>query len=103
MKFRGILQKDKRVLVGNQIDAQKQGLPEYEVELDYKGDFYLKGYAPAKPQEVIDSERIAELEKYLYETNWYAIRYVETGKEIPAEIKTARQEARDEISRLRGK
>ena len=100
---RGILQEDKRVLVGNQIDAQKQGLPEYEVELDYKGDFYLKGYAPAKPQEVIDSERIAELEKYLYETNWYAIRYVETGKEIPAEIKTARQAARDEISRLRGK
>ena len=100
---RGILQEDKRVLVGNQINAQKQGLPEYEVELDYKGDFYLKGYAPAKPQEVIDSERIAELEKYLYETNWYAIRYVETGKEIPAEIKTARQAARDEISRLRGK
>lgn len=99
---RGILQEDKRVLVGNQIDAQKQGLPEYEVELDYKGDFYLKGYAPAKPQEVIDSERIAELEKYLYETNWYAIRYVETGKEIPADVKTARQAARDEISRLRG-
>lgn len=99
---RGILQEDKRVLVGNQIDAQKQGLSEYEVELDYKGDFYLKGCAPAKPQEVIDSERIAELEKYLYETNWYAIRYVETGKEIPADVKTARQAARDEISRLRG-
>lgn len=103
MKFRGILQKNKKVLVINQIDAKNQGLPEYEVELDYKGEFYLKGYAPAKPQEVIDSERIAELEKYLYETNWYAIRYVETGKEIPAEIKTARQAARDEISRLRGK
>lgn len=103
MKFRGILQKNKKVLVINQIDAKNQGLPEYEVELDYKGEFYLKGYTPAKPQEVIDSERIAELEKYLYETNWYAIRYVETGKEIPAEIKTARQAARDEISRLRGK
>lgn len=100
---RGILQEDKRVLVGNQIDAQKQGLPEYEVELDHKGEFYLKGYTPAKPQEVIDSERIAELEKYLYDTDWYALRYAETGKEIPAEIKTARQAARDEISRLRGK
>ena len=102
MKFRGILNEEtKKVLVINQIDAQKQGLPEYEVELDYKGDFYLKGYAPAKPQEVIDSERIAELEKYLYDTDWYTLRYAETGKEIPADVLQARQEARDEISRLR--
>lgn len=103
MKFRGILQKDKKVLVINQIDAKNQGLPEYEVELDYKGEFYLKGYAPAKPQEVIDGERIAELEKYLNETDWYAIRLADTGEEIPAEIKKARQEAREEISKLRGK
>ena len=103
MKFRGILQKDKKVLVINQIDAKNQGLPEYEVELDYKGEFYLKGYAPAKPQEVIDGERIAELENYLNKTDWYVSRYAETGKEIPADIVKARQDARDEISKLRGK
>lgn len=100
---RGILQKDKRVLVINQIDAKNQGLPEYEVELAYDGKFYLKGYTPAKPQEVIDGERIAELEKYLNETDWYAIRLADTGEEIPAEIKKARQEAREEISKLREK
>lgn len=43
---RGILQKDKRVLVINQIDAKNQGLPEYEVEIAFDGNFYLKGYAP---------------------------------------------------------
>ncbi|MEE1282186.1 MAG: hypothetical protein UHK60_08075 [Acutalibacteraceae bacterium] len=100
---RGILQKDKRVSVINQIDAKNQGLPEYEVEIAFDGNFYLKGYAPAKPQEVIDGERIAELEKYLEETDWYAIRLADTGDEIPAEIKKARQDAREEISKLRGK
>ncbi len=100
---RGILQKDKKVLVINQIDAKNQGLPEYEVEIAFDGNFYLKGYAPTKPQEVIDGERIVELEKYLNDTDWYSIRYAETGKEIPVNVVKARQEARDEISKLRGK
>ena len=47
-------------------------------------------------------QRIAELEKYLSDTDWYAIRFADTGEEYPAEIKTARQEARDEISQLKG-
>ena len=46
-------------------------------------------------------QRIAELEGYLTSTDWYAIRYADTVEEIPAEIKTKRQDARDEISRLR--
>jgi len=45
--------------------------------------------------------KIEELESYLTSTDWYAIRYADTGEEIPAEIKTKRQEAREEISRLR--
>lgn len=48
-------------------------------------------------------QRIAELEEYLKSTDWYAIRYADTGEEIPADIKKARQEAREDISRLRGK
>lgn len=46
-------------------------------------------------------QRISELENYLNSTDWYAVRYAETGVEIPDDIKTARQEARDEISTLR--
>lgn len=47
--------------------------------------------------------RISELESYLTSTDWYVIRFADTGEEIPADIKTKRQEARDEISRLREK
>lgn len=49
----------------------------------------------------LNERRISELENYLNSTDWYAARYAETGVEIPADIKTARQEARDEISTLR--
>lgn len=45
--------------------------------------------------------RIAELQNYLNATDWYAIRFAETGAEIPDAVKAERQSARDEISRLR--
>ena len=79
------------------------GMVEMEVEKAYNGFWYLKGYAPAKPQETINQEKIAELEEYLTTTDWYAIRFADTGEEIPTEIKKARQDAREEISKLRGK
>ncbi len=49
----------------------------------------------------LNERRISELESYLNSTDWYAVRYAETGIEIPNDIKTARQAARDEISALR--
>ena len=45
--------------------------------------------------------RISELQNYLNGTDWYAVRFAETGVEIPDEIKAERQAAREEISRLR--
>lgn len=56
----------------------------------------------AKAIEKQNQEKIAELEESLKSTDWYAIRFADTGEEIPDDIKKARQEARDEISRLRG-
>lgn len=53
-------------------------------------------------QDEINLKRIAELQGYLNATDWYAVRFAETGAEIPEEIKAARQSAREEISRLRG-
>lgn len=50
-----------------------------------------------------DEKRVEELQKYLDETDWYAVRYAETGVEIPEDIKTARQAARDEISAIKAK
>lgn len=55
----------------------------------------------AKAIEKQNQEKIAELEESLKSTDWYAIRFADTGEEIPTDIKKARQEARDEISRLR--
>lgn len=90
--------------LGTNISYYKSiGMTEMEVEEAYNGSWYLKGYAPAKPQEIINQERITELEEYLKSTDWYAIRFADTGEEIPTEIKKARQDAREEISKLRGK
>ena len=96
--------KTKLCIVGIGTDIkeyQSMGLVEMEVEQAYNNCWYVKGYAPAKPQEIINQERIAELEEYLKSTDWYAIRFADTGEEMPADIKKARQEVRDEISRLR--
>ena len=48
-----------------------------------------------------DNEKVKmELETYLKETDWYVLRFFETGKEIPIEISEKRQKARDKISEL---
>lgn len=52
-------------------------------------------------EEDIKKRRIVELESYLSSTDWYAVRYAETGVAIPDEIKVKRQSAREEISSLR--
>lgn len=52
------------------------------------------------PQIEIDDE-INTLEDYLIATDWYAIRFAETQVEIPQNIFTARQNARNRISELR--
>lgn len=56
---------------------------------------------PAPTPEEIARQRIDELESYLTSTDWYAIRYADTGVEVPADIKQQRQLAREEISTLR--
>jgi len=56
---------------------------------------------PAPTEEEQIRQKILELEIYLSQTDWYAIRFADTGEPIPEEIKQKRQEARDEISALR--
>lgn len=57
---------------------------------------------PPEPTEKEKSEqRINELETFLRNTDWYAIRFADTAEPIPADIKTNRQAAREEISKLR--
>ena len=56
---------------------------------------------PPPTDEELNQNRIAELENYLKQTDWYVIRYADSGTSIPDEIKHKRSEARIEISELR--
>lgn len=56
-----------------------------------------------KVEELSDKEiAIKNHLNYLFHTDWYVIRFAETGKEIPEEILKLRALAREEISKLRG-
>jgi hypothetical protein len=65
----------------------------------------LKG----KTQNDIDNEaaakarqnEIQKLQTYLDDTDWYVVRFSETGKIIPEEIRTERENARVRISELK--
>jgi len=52
------------------------------------------------PAELAQRE-IAEKLAYLASTDWYVVRYTETGEPIPDEIKAARAAARVRIDELR--
>ena len=43
---------------------------------------------------------IENLKRDLAETDWYVVRFVETGKPIPEEVLAERQEKRDRINEL---
>ena len=51
---------------------------------------------PPTPEQIAEQERQANL-AYLASTDWYAIRFADTGEAMPADIKTARQAARDAL------
>lgn len=58
---------------------------------------------PGPTVEELQKAKIAELEGYLAQTDWLVIRYHETGKDYPEEVKAKREAARLEISELRNK
>lgn len=104
-KFAKIINEEtKAVVVGmgtNESFYRSEGMTETDVEQGFDGAWYVAGFAPEKPQSVIDAERIAELQNYLTATDWYAVRFAETGVAIHDAVKAERQAAREEISRLR--
>lgn len=56
---------------------------------------------PEPTAEDLKNIRIAELQSFLYSTDWYSVRFAETGVAVPEDVKAERQAAREEISRLR--
>lgn len=104
--------KDNKIVgvVGGWSETDKKCHPDLIVEEDVEhtiddyievdGEYVLT--TDTKVKEKKAKERIEELEQYLKDTDWYAIRKADNDEEMPEDIKTARQDARDEISRLRG-
>lgn len=78
------------------------GFSRMDVEQGYDGNWYLVGYVPKKPEDIVIYEKIQEEQKFLNETDWYVVRFAETGVEIPVDIKERRAKARIIISELRG-
>lgn len=50
------------------------------------------------PENIARERERAQAVAYLKDTDWYATRLLETGKEIPEDIKTARAAARETAS-----
>ena len=55
---------------------------------------------PAPTPEQLKEREIAEKLAYLASTDWYVVRFAETGVAIPVEITTARSAARARIDEL---
>lgn len=72
------------------------------IKADVNGNPILIDVPQPSEKEILENE-INQLEFYLKSTDWYAIRFADTGIEIPEEIKQKRQEARLKISNLREK
>lgn len=57
---------------------------------------------PEPTAEELAAARISELQAYLDSTDWYVVRYADTGEPVPDDVRAKRQSAREEISTLRG-
>lgn len=117
MKY-GIIENNKFTFIDEDLDTLKNTLPfigkseedirefaDDEVELAYDGSWYVKGYAPEKPQELINAERIAELKKLLADADYWGQKYLDgeyTEEEWLAK-KATRRAWREELRMLENK
>lgn len=106
LKYAKIInQETKQCEVGigtNEKFYQSISMQKMEVEQAYNGAWYLSGYAPSKPQSLINQEKINELKSKLAGTDYICIKIAEgaaTHAEY-AETISQRQSWRAEINRL---
>lgn len=85
-------------------DSQGGDNPCYIKEIETKSDgtrmFKIVPNDPPSEEEIKQQE-IQKYQTYLNETDWYVYRAMDTGEQMPADVKQRRQEARDKISALR--
>ena len=97
-----INEKTKEYQVLNQVEALQQNIPEVELDISYNGRFYAYGYAPAKPQELINQEEISSLKSKLAASDYAVIKIAE-GAATPeeyADLISQRQQWRARINEL---
>ena len=97
-------QENGSLIVGTGTDVEfykSIGMELMSVEKGWDGAYYKEGQAPEKPRAIIIEEELNEQQNILSSTDWYAIRYADSGVEIPADIKAKRQAAREKIDELR--
>ena len=84
------------------LDDSKQEFQQYLLDKDIVGVDYIE----STPEEIAEANKPKvqnlKLEQYqeLLQTDWYYTRYIETGQEVPLEIKQQRQEIRDKYNNL---
>lgn len=83
------------------------GMAEMEVEQAWNGSWYVKGYAPEKPEAITNEERVAELKQKLADSDYAVIKIAEaTGEEAEvlrekyAQVIADRKAWREEINQL---
>lgn len=83
---------------------QSLGMTEMEVEQAWNCNFYVAGYAPEKPEEVIKQERIAELHELLEGADYWTSKYCdgEYTEEEWQEKVAIRKAWREELRELEG-
>lgn len=73
LKFAKVINEEtKQCEVGlgtNNVFYASIGMEEMEVEQDYTGNWYLVGYAPAKPEEVLAEEKRADRDRLLQDSD----------------------------------
>lgn len=100
-----INEETKEVSIGtgtNSAFYQSIDMTEMEVEQAYDSNWYLAGYAPQKPEEVIKQDRIAELKLLLANADYWGQKYLdgEYTDEEWAEKVAQRKAWREEIREL---
>ena len=83
---------------------KKIGMEKIDVEQAWNKKWFLKGFCPEKPQEVINQERIEELKGFLAAADYWGQKYID-GEYTEAEWeekKAQRKAWREEIRRLEG-
>ena len=78
------------------------GMSLMDVEKAYNGNWYVSGYVPEKPEDVIKKERIDELKNFLANADYWGQKYIdgEYTQEEWEEKKAQRKAWREEIRRL---